>query len=59
MPITNQQLQEKFMDALRAIDAAEPTTKGLPEIDAARKALTKAEQALDRVGPPPVISRTQ
>ena len=59
MPITNKQLQEKFMDALRAIEAAEPTTKGLPEIEAARKALTKGEQVLDRVGPPPVISRPQ
>ena len=56
MPITNQQLQEKFMDALRAIDSAEEVTKGLDEIKAARTALTKGKQALDRVGPPPVIS---
>jgi hypothetical protein len=56
MPITNQQLQEKFLDALRAIESAEPTTKGFAEIEAARVALTKGKQALDRVGPPPVIS---
>ena len=56
MPITNQQLQEKFMDAIGAIEAAEQSTKNRDEIKAAKTALTRAKQALDQVGPPPVIS---
>ena len=55
MAITNEQLQEKLMDALRAIDSAEPVTKGLDEIKTCKTALTTAKQKLDRVGPPPVI----
>lgn len=55
MPTTNEQLQAKMMDALRAIDSAEPTTKELPEIKALKTALTTAKQTLDRVGPPPVL----
>jgi len=56
MAITNEQLQEKLMDTLRAIESAEPATKQLPEINALRTALTTGKQVLDRVGPPPVIS---
>ena len=55
MPITNEQLQTKMMDALSAIDSAEEVTKGLPEIIALNAALTAAKQKLDRVGPPPVL----
>jgi len=55
MPLTNEQLQEKFMDALSAIEAAQEVTKELPEIKTAKTALTNAKQKLDRVGPPPVI----
>ena len=56
MAITNEQLQEKLMDMLRVIESAEPATKQLAEINALKTALTNAEQKLDRVGPPPVIS---
>ncbi len=56
MAITNEQLQEKLMDTLRAIESAEPATKLLDEITALKRALTAAKQKLDRVGPPPVIS---
>lgn len=56
MAITNEQLQEKLMDTLRAIESAELATKQLDEITALKRALTAAEQKLDRVGPPPVIS---
>lgn len=55
MAITNEQLQAKLMDALRAIDSAEVPTKELPEIRALQAALTAGKQRLDRVGPPPVI----
>lgn len=55
MAITNEQLQEKLMDALGAIDSAETTTKDLPEIIALKTALTVGKQRLDRVGPPPVL----
>ncbi|MGZ9057846.1 MAG: hypothetical protein ACXW14_01235 [Burkholderiaceae bacterium] len=55
MPITNEQLQTKLMDALSAIDSAELETKALAEIVAVKAALTTAKQKLDRVGPPPVL----
>ena len=56
MAISNEQLQEKLMDMLRVIESADPATKELDEFKALRTALTKAEQKLDRVGPPPVLS---
>lgn len=59
MAITNEQLQEKLMDAMGAIESAESTTKALPEIVALKTALTAAKQRLDRVGPPPVIGGVQ
>lgn len=59
MAITNEQLQEKLMDTLRAIESAEPATKELPEIRALKAALTTGKQRLDRVGPPPVIGGAQ
>ncbi len=55
MAITNEQLQEKLMDMLRALESAEPVTKQFGEFTALRTALTNLKQALDRVGPPPVL----
>lgn len=55
MAITNEQLQEKLMDMLRVLESADPATNQLDEFVALRKALTKAKQKLDQVGPPPVL----
>lgn len=55
MAITNEQLQEKLMDMLRVLESADPATKQLDEFKTLRTALTKAEQKLDQVGPPPVL----
>jgi len=55
MAISNEQLQEKLMDMLRVIESADPATKELDEFEALSKALTKLEQRLDQVGPPPVL----
>ena len=55
MALSNEKLQEKFMDALRAIESASPETQALQEIKALKRALKVGKQKLDRVGPPPAF----